>query len=127
MNRVFGFFGIAVLVCGKMSAEAADGAVGKAKELRSEFVTRASFLDVRALILEIRERRNPMLIPEKASALRCQVREQLVMEMKCAVVAARQELSDSLDEARAKSVEQARKLAAEVKEVARERGRKVEF
>ena len=115
------------MVCGGVSAEAAEGAAVKVKELRSEFVARASFLDVRALILEIRERRNPLLVPVEASDLRCQAREQVIAEMKCAVVAARQELSDSLDEARGKAVEQARNLAAEAKEAAREKGRKVEF
>ena len=124
---MFGFLAIAVLVCGELPAKAAEGPVVKVKELRSEFVARAAFLDVRELILEIRERRNPVLVAEKASALRCQVREELAAELKCAAVAARQEMDASIEDARGKAVEQARKLASEVKEVARERGRKVEY
>ena len=108
-------------------ANASDGPKVGTTVSRSEFIERAEFLDVRELIMAIRERRSAALIPAKGMDVRCHVREQVVAEMKCAVVAARQELSASLDEARAKAIEQARKLAAEVKEVAREKGRKVEF
>jgi hypothetical protein len=94
---------------------------------RSEFTARAEFLDLREMIMAIRERRSAALIPAKASAVRRQAREHVIAEMKCTMVAARQELSASLDEARAKALEQARKLAAETKEVARAKGRRVEF
>ena len=59
--------------------------------------------------------------------VRRQIRACIASEIKCAAVAARQELAQSVDEARSRALEQARKLAEEAKEIARSKGCKAEM
>jgi hypothetical protein len=98
VNRVVGIFGMTIVAWTAPLANGGDDRVVLKKALRSEFLAKAAILS--------------------------EVREQLMTEVKCAVVTARREMNLSVEEARAISVEHARKLAAEVKEATRGRGRK---
>ena len=115
---------VAVVIAGSPVTEA-QGLVAKAKASRAAFAQR---MFLQETIFEMRGKSCPTLVSAMSSGeLRCEVRAQLITDLKCAVVASRREMGEALTEARARASEQARKFAAEMKEVTRARGRRAEF